>query len=268
MPWEGDAFKLDLAEPFQAFFNSLMAPVDSSDFAVTYGLPADLPNGVAAPLDGFVIPSLQDIAQAIYALEAGFIVAFDPFTAGSPLCAAACTQDGFPLIVDAVKAIGQLAGGTNPLINHWLDLMNTPSPDVGNPNPNVDMTGAQTGSINYATPHQILADQSYLEGQQNVFDFGNPPPSDPPLSGPLGVDTPISFDISPAIQNLITFAKESGIQSFFQDLANLLGYQPLDYGDAFDSTPGETPATAATATTDLGTLWTELTNPADWGSLF
>jgi hypothetical protein len=273
MPWTGDTFKLDLSEPFQAFFKSLMAPVDSSDFAFHYGLPADLPDGVAAPLDGFTLPSLQDIIQAYAALAASFIVAFDPFTAGSPLCAAACTTDGFGYIVDAVKAIGQLAGGNNPLINHWLDLVNTPSPDVGVDNPNVDMTGAQTGSINYATPHEILADQSYLEGQQNLFDFGNPPPSDPPLSGPLGVDTPLPFDINPAIQQLIDFMQTSGIQSFVHEIADLFGYQPLDYGDTFDSTPGMTDmgdagATAATATTDLSNLWTELTNPADWGSLF
>jgi hypothetical protein len=144
---------------------------------------------------------------------------------------------------------------------------------VGLDNPNVDMTGAQTGSINYATPHQILADQSYLEGQQNLFDFGNPPPSDPPLSGPLGVDTPQPFDIDPSIQQLIDFMQTSGIQSFVHEIADLFGYQPLDYGDAFDSTPGmtemgEVPATTAADTTDLSNLWTELTNPADWGSLF
>jgi hypothetical protein len=31
---------------------------------------------------------------------------------------------------------------------------------------------------------------------------------------------------------------------------------------------GEAPATAATDTADLSNLWTELMNPADWGSLF
>jgi hypothetical protein len=274
MPWTGDTFKLDLLEPFQAFFKSLMQPVDL-DFH--YGLPADLSNGVAGPLDGFVIPSLNDVAQALYAAEASFIAAFDPFAAGSPFCSGSCIQDGFPMIVDAVKAIGQMAGGNNTLINHWLDLVSTPSPDVGNPNPNLDMTDAQTGSANYATPHQILADIALLQGQQTMFDFGNPPPSDPPLgdSTTAGVDTPQPFEIDdPALQSLIDFMQNSGIQSFVHEIADLFGYTPLDYSTATDPTIADAlgntdaGATGATDTVDLSNLWTELTNPADWGSLF
>jgi hypothetical protein len=267
MPWTGLDFKLDLSHPFQAFFQSLMNPVDLS---FHYGLPADLSNGVAAPLDGFVIPSFQDITQAFRALFAGSTVAFDPFTAGSPFCSGACITDGFPMIVDAVKTIGAVAN--NPLIDHWLDLVNTPNPYGDPSNPNLDFTDLQTGLINWATPHQIAVDIAYLQGQQNNFDFGNPSTLNPPIDGfygvdtPEGVTTPIGFPIAPAIQDLIDFMKASGIQDFFHDLANLFGYTPIDYSLGTDA--GDAGGTAATDTTDLSTLWSELMNPADWGSLF
>jgi hypothetical protein len=267
MPWAGDTFKLDLAAPFQNFFQSLMAPVTASDFDIHYGLPADTSAGLPSPLSGFVIPSLQDIAHAFQGLLASSVVVYDPFTAGSPFCMGACVEDGFPMLEQMVKDIGSLFPN-NPLISHWLDLVNTPSPDVGNPNPNLDMTGEQTGSANWATVHQIGADTTYFDQQQSQFDLGNPLPSDPPIGGFYGVDTPLPFGISPSIQNLIEFMQTSGIQGFVHDLANLFGYTPIDYGTDAGTGVGEAAGSTAADSTDLSSLSSELTNPADWASLF
>ncbi|MGH3564265.1 MAG: hypothetical protein ACRDTN_21425, partial [Mycobacterium sp.] len=174
MPWAGIDFKLNLLGPFQNFFNSLLAPPDFS---------------------GFEFPSLSDIVHAAQSLLASAVVAFDPWIGGSLQCFGECLW-GFPVMVDVVRAIGSVFPG-NTLINHWLDLVDTP-------NPNSQMEGAQSGMANAATPHQIDALINYLQGQQLFgFDFGNPPPSDPPTSGPLAVDTPAPFNIDQALQDLI-----------------------------------------------------------------
>jgi hypothetical protein len=251
MPWAGDTFKLDLASPFEQYFQSLMAPPESADFSV--GLPGDT-DGLTDPLSGFVIPGFEDIVRVTQTLLASMVVAFDPLVAGSPVCPGDCTW-GFPALVSMVQAIGELYP-SNPYIDHWLNLANTD-------NPNPEMDGAQTGLVNWATPHQIFTDIQYLQGPQGLgYDFGNPPPSDPPLDGPYGVDTPISYEIAPELQKLIAFMQDNGIQQMVHHWADLAGYTPLDYG-----TDG-TGDVASTAASDTSSLWSELMNPADWGSLF
>ncbi len=205
MPWAGLEFKLNLLGPYQNFFDSLLAPFDFSKFE---------------------FPSLSDFFHAMQSLLASAVVAFYPFIPGSPLCFGECTS-GFRDMVDIVRGIGNMFPG-NTLIGHWLELADTP-----NPYPHMD--GVTSGMANASTPHQIDALIQYLQGSQLYgFDFGNPPPSEPPTTGPLAVDTPAPFNIDPPMQHLIEFMKDSGIQAFVRELADLTGYTPVDYGTAGD----------------------------------
>lgn len=165
-------------------------------------------NSLLAPPDvnGFEFPSLTDTLQALQALAAGTVLDFNPLVPGSPLCPGAC---GFaPPSADIISLIGRLMPG-NPLIEHWLTLNSE-------------------GLANAATQHQIDFAMEFLQGPQKLFDFGNPTPDNTPST----VDTPSSFPLDPVMQALITLAQQSGIQNFFQELANLVGFQPADFGAA------------------------------------
>lgn len=165
-------------------------------------------NSLLAPPDinGFAFPGLTETLQALQALAAGVVLDFNPAVAGSPLCPGACELA--PSNADLVGLIGNLMPG-NPLIDHWLALNSE-------------------GLANAATQHQIDFAIQFLQGEQKIFDFGNPTPDNTPST----VDTPSSFPLDPVMQSLITFAQESGIQDFFHTLANLVGFQPADFDTA------------------------------------
>jgi hypothetical protein len=109
----------------------------------------------------------------------------------------------------------------NTDIAHWLDLYNTAATGPGGlPNP--------YGLTNDPTQQEINYDNLTNSSGQSMFDFGNPSPTDP---APPGVETPINFAVSPAIQDLINFEQASGIQGLIQQWADASGYTPIDWSN-------------------------------------
>ncbi len=177
MPWSNLDFKLDLAAPFQNFLNSLMAPPD---------------------LNGFDIPTFEEIGRTLQSLVAGSVVDFDAYVPGNVLsCPGACTLPEFLTQAGLVKAIGDLWPGNNT-IDTWLTQLDN---------------GPTQAGINFAN--------EVFTGAQQWFDFGNPLPNSPLNPDPVAV--------GPALQNLIDFMQGSGIQDFIHGLANLSGFTPLTY---------------------------------------
>lgn len=190
MPWSNEMFTLNLQYPFENFWNSLQQPFDPGNFQ---------------------IPTFQDVGQAFQTLLAGSIVAFDPWTAGNPLCGVGCNNVG--LEPQSLIALLNKVWPGNPSIEHWLDQVNTPGAVSG-----------PYGSASGPTDHQVDFTSAYAQSIQQWFDIGNPTTDGPPSN----VDTPIAFETSPAIQNLITLMKDTGVQNFFANWAKIAGYQTVN----------------------------------------
>ena len=135
MPWYGDNFQLDPIKPFFNYFNHLMAD------------PADNP---------IRLPSLEEIGRAVQALIASMVVAWNPFTAGSPLCPGTCqwVDDLNIDSPDIVKFIGKLWPG-NEIIDTWV---------------------AAYDRVEANWPSQEIIDRSVELLQQEFWSFGNPSP--------------------------------------------------------------------------------------------
>ncbi|UVO12101.1 hypothetical protein NM962_19725 [Mycobacterium sp. SVM_VP21] len=198
MPWEGLTWKLDLAYPFQQFWTELQQTPDS----------------MQAYLDGFDLPTLEEMARAVQTLLAGLLIGFDPLVPGSVVCLGQCDIPVWLQLPSLVKGLDALWPG-NASIEEWLRLAAIESPVEGG-------TPAGWGSVNAPTNHQI----TYTEVLRQLFDFGNPSPANPPSS----VDTPISTPISDEMQWLINLMKDLGVQDFVHKVADFLGYEPI-YGD-------------------------------------
>lgn len=227
MPWANQEFKLDLAYPFQRFWESLQAPIDPDTYA-----------------QGFQLPDLIDFGRALQTLMASSVVAFDPFVEGSPLCLQVCGSipDQFTM-PGLVQGISNLWPG-NTSIEHWLDLLNTPGTGPGDlPNP--------FGMTN--NPVQTTVNMANLfmgGGPYSFFSLGNPLPDE----APAGVNTPITFPVGPAAQQLIDWMQQdifpgwnipafdlggleipaqdgSSVQDFVGVLADAFHYTPIDYSD-------------------------------------
>ncbi len=216
MPWSGQDFKLDLAYPFQHFWESLQAPIDPNTY-----------------LQGFQLPDLTDFGRALQTLIAGSVVAFDPWVEGSPFCLQVCGSipDAFTM-PGVVKAIGDLWPG-NTSIDHWLDLLNTPGTGPGGLDNPFGMTNnpVQT-TVNIAN--------LFMVGLRTMFSIGNPLPDE----APEGVNTPITFPVSPIAQELIDWMQKdvfpgwdipgqdgSSVQDFAAAVAAAFHYTPIDYSD-------------------------------------
>jgi hypothetical protein len=135
MPWYGDKFQLDPIRPFFNYFNHLMAD------------PADNP---------IRLPSLEEIGRAVQALIASMVVAWNPFTQGSPLCPGTCqwVDDLNIDSPDIVKFIGKLWPG-NEIIDTWV---------------------AAYDRLEANWPSQEIIDRSVDLLQQEFWSFGNPSP--------------------------------------------------------------------------------------------
>jgi hypothetical protein len=204
MPWSNQSFTFNPMSPFENFNTSLQAPVDPNTY-----------------LSGFQFPSLTDFMHALQSLAAGSVISFDPFVDGSPFCSApGCGLPPSMQMPGIVEAINNMDPG-NTATQHWVDLFNTPSTGPGGlDNP--------YGMTNDPTQEQInFADLTNASGQQ-MFDFGNPSPSDP---APPGVETPINFPVSPTMQELINFMQTSGIQAFVHQMADAQGFTPIDWSN-------------------------------------
>jgi hypothetical protein len=155
MPWSNLTYHLDPLKPWENFFNSLMAPPS------TDGIPGA--DGLAIPGTGIELPTLEGIGRAFQALLAAFVMAFDPFTPGSPFCPGECTfiTDNNLDYPDLVKDIGNLWPG-NPLIDEWETAYNNGTANV---------------------PDEATIENAINILQQGFWDFQNPSP--PPDWGTL-----------------------------------------------------------------------------------
>jgi hypothetical protein len=103
MPWDGVDYHLNLLQPFQTLYDSLLQT------------PAT--DGVGGT--GVEVPSLEGVMHTFENLEAGFIIDFDPYTAGSPACPAACdipTEFQIPSLVAGIAN----ADPTNTTLAEWV----------------------------------------------------------------------------------------------------------------------------------------------------
>ncbi|MBV8291852.1 MAG: hypothetical protein JOY55_08540 [Mycobacterium sp.] len=147
MPWDGVTYQLNLLQPFENFFNSLLAPPST--------------DGIFG--SGIEIPSLTEFTQALQADAAALVVAFDPLVPGSPACPGACDGLGIYTVPQLVQAIGNLDPG-NPMINEWLaDVAASPPTDNNATPPQTDASISllQTGFFNL-TPTELANVDSEL----------------------------------------------------------------------------------------------------------
>jgi hypothetical protein len=131
MPWDGQTFTLDFSKPFHNYFDHLMADPSTN--------PIQLPN-------------LVEFGRTLQTLLAGMVIAFDPFTPGSPFCQGDCGGRAawdYPAIV---KHIGALWPG-NENIDEWL-------------------TALENGTANVPTQEQIDVQVAL---KHHFWSFGNQP---------------------------------------------------------------------------------------------
>jgi hypothetical protein len=108
VPWAGHTYTFDLLQPFENFYNSLLE-TPSTDGLFGTGI------------ESF---GLTDVVQALQADAAAFVVTFNPFEPGSPVCPGACEAFGsegpLGVTLPIVQDINALTPGGNPIINEWL----------------------------------------------------------------------------------------------------------------------------------------------------
>jgi hypothetical protein len=146
MPWSGMTYTLQPWVPLENWINDLMADPDYSNFE---------------------IPGIEEIGRAVQALTAASVMAFDPFTPGSPFCPGECTDitNANADYINLVQAINNAWPG-NETIETWLNAYDN-------------------GVANVATEDQIQRAIEIL--QQGFWDFDNPSP--PTGSGPDYTET-------------------------------------------------------------------------------
>jgi hypothetical protein len=146
MPWSGLTYTLQPWVPVENWINGLMEDPDYSNFD---------------------FPTFEEFGRALQALTAASVVAFDPFTPGSPFCPGQCTDitNANADYVNLVQAINNAWPG-NETIESWLNAYDN-------------------GAANVPTEDQIQRAIEIL--QQGFWDFENP--SAPAGSGPDYTET-------------------------------------------------------------------------------
>jgi hypothetical protein len=131
MPWDGVDYHLNLLQPFQTLYDSLLQT------------PAT--DGVGGT--GVEVPSLEGVMHTFENLEAGYIIDFDPYTAGSPACPAACDIPSEFQIPSLVADIAKM-DPTNTTLADWVAqdainpaLVNEPTADEINASTALLQTG-------------------------------------------------------------------------------------------------------------------------------
>jgi hypothetical protein len=114
MPWDGTTYQLNLFQPFVTLYDSLTQDPASN------------------PIE---IPSIEGVTHTFENLLAGSIIDFDPYTAGSPACPAACdipAEFQIPQLIAAISA----ADPSNETLATWVSqyaidpsLVNEPTQD-------------------------------------------------------------------------------------------------------------------------------------------
>jgi hypothetical protein len=164
LAWAGHTFTLDLAQPFQNFLTSLEAapPTD--------GIPGA--DGLAIPGTGIELPTPTDVVQALQALAASLVVAFNPFQPGSPFCLGPCDLPGtsteaptLGITLPIVQDINGLTPGGNPIIDEYLTAVQNGVANIPN-TADVDYTRAllQDGIFTFSPQQtaQIIANLSSI----------------------------------------------------------------------------------------------------------
>jgi hypothetical protein len=150
MPWSGLTYTLQPWVPVENWINGLMEDPDYSNFDFR---------------------TFEEFGRALQALTAASVVAFDPFTPGSPLCPGQCTDitNANADYINLVQAINNAWPG-NETIESWLSAYDN-------------------GVANIPTEDQIQRAIEIL--QQGFWDFENPSP--PAGSGPDYTETAQRF---------------------------------------------------------------------------
>jgi hypothetical protein len=102
-PWDGVTYTLNPLQPFENFYNSLLATPSTSGIDGT----------------GVNLPTLTEFTQALQNLAAASVIDFDPFTAGSPACSASCDIPEsltYPAIVQDIANLDP----SNTTLQTWL----------------------------------------------------------------------------------------------------------------------------------------------------
>ena len=147
MPWDGHTFTLNLFQPLENFWQSLLAAPSTDGIAGATG-------GIAIPGTGIEIPTFTEIFQALQTDLAGAIVAFDPFVEGSSVCPATCVGISVQSLLQDLDP-----KGNNPTINAYLaDLANTTATNDGT-----------LGTVNNAT--LVQAEDSIALLQTGMFNL-------------------------------------------------------------------------------------------------
>ena len=108
VPWAGETYTFNLFQPFENFYNSLLETPSTDGLFGT----------------GIESLTFNDFFSALQADAAAFVVTFNPFEPGSPVCPGDCQAFGsegpLGITLPIVQDINALTPGGNPIINEWL----------------------------------------------------------------------------------------------------------------------------------------------------
>jgi hypothetical protein len=102
-PWAGLTYTFNPAQPFENFYQSLLAPPSTSGIAGT----------------GIEIPTFTQIVEGLQNGAAGLVIDFYPFIEGSPACPAACDLPSTLTVPAIVQDIENLYPA-NTTLSTWL----------------------------------------------------------------------------------------------------------------------------------------------------
>lgn len=142
MPWDGTTYHLNLLQPFVTLYDSL-----TQDSTAATGVQDLTAAGVSHTFEN---------------LLAGYIIDFDPFTAGSPACPGLCDIPANEQIPGLVAAIAN-ADPTNTVLADWVKdygmnpaLVNEPTQDQIN----ASIALLQTGTYNFSPTELAEVDEA------------------------------------------------------------------------------------------------------------
>ncbi len=234
MPWDGLTYHLNLFQPFQTLLDSLEQTPSTSG------------------IDGSGIDSysLTDVMHTFENLEAGTIIDFDPYTAGSPACPGLCDIPASEQIPALVADIAN-SDPSNTVLADWVKdyaisptLVNEPT----QPEINASIALLQTGTYNFSPTELAQVDQA----------LANINPELPALYTNAGILTDPDYLAYTTDPSSVTDAA-GNIESVYG------GYDPnLDGADFLTliQDAGSNPVDP-TLSADLNTLLTDFSYPGD-----
>ncbi len=151
MPWAGTTFKLEPLKPIVQYVQHLLNDTPATN-----------------PIK---LPSLLQLARNLQALTAASVIAYDPFTPGSPYCKGECKWVK-TLKIDYPDLVGYIskAWPGNPLLDGDPDPTKKGEPGEG------WLTLYKNGQANVPTEEQIARSIELLQPKESFWDFQNPLP--------------------------------------------------------------------------------------------